>query len=733
MKRMISILLSLTLCLSVLSGALPARAVANMSWRIKDGEVTITAYVNPLFPEEVVLPQTIEGYPVTAIGMTAFSNCTNITSITIPDTVKTIGEKAFYSCYKLQKVTLPKGLTSMGAGVFSDCKVLTEVEIPDGVTEIADSAFFDCFALAKVSIPEGVTRIGIRAFNGCDALTEVDIPETVTHIDDSAFIGCSGLSQVLLPDGLLELGMGAFYGCDLKYNRHSKGLYLGSETNPYLVLMKAINTDITEMLIHEDTRIIDSNALHSCKALAEVVIPEKVIRIGGMAFYSCRGLSTVIIPASVTNIEDDAFLDCKNLNAVYFAGNAPTFGRNVFYGIADGMDTGATVWYHTGSTGWEDVTAKALSGPYTDLTLQEAEHLRPVYTYDNNHTCTEDGTERAACITCGQWEVRKAEGTASHQISYTPNPDATCTADGTKSGICEICGAAQTVVDEGSAFGHTYGDYSSNQDASCTVDGTKTAVCDTCGDRKTVADPGTATGHTYLDSVYHEDATCTADGTKTVVCTDCGDAQTVVAEGSALGHSFTCYLSDENYTCAADGTETAKCDRCDATDRRVAVGSSDHRYVDGYCVQCNRPEPDQDVSILTGSLTVYAEAPVVLKLTPVGETEPAVSLTVDSDSYSLSAAPGDYVLTVFQEGSVERCYAVTVKAGETELDLKLHLRGDITGDGRVNMGDVAKIYAHIKGSAPLTEDYQLLCADFTGDGRINVGDTAKVYSKIKAN
>ena len=62
-----------------------------------------------------------------------------------------------------------------------------------------------------------------------------------------------------------------------------------------------------------------------------------------------------------------------------------------------------------------------------------------------------------------------------------------------------------------------------------------------------------------------------------------------------------------------------------------------------------------------------------------------------------------------------------------------HLQGDITGDGRVNMGDVAKIYAHIKGSAPLTEDYQLLCADFTGDGRINVGDTAKVYSKIKAN
>jgi hypothetical protein len=180
-----------------------------------------------------------------------------------------------------------------------------------------------------------------------------------------------------------------------------------------------------------------------------------------------------------------------------------------------------------------------------------------------------------------------------------------------------------------------------------------------------------------------------------------------------------------------DGTETAQCDRCDATDWRIAEGSAAHRYIGGSCLYCDQPEPDPNACILTGSLTVYGEASARLELISVDETVSPVLLIVDGDAYSLEASPGEYVLTVSQDGSVSRSYAVTLRAGEIAMDLKLQLQGDITGEGNVNMGDVAKLYAHVKGSSCLTEEYQLLCADYNGNGQINVGDTANLYARIK--
>ena len=92
--------------------------------------------------------------------------------------------------------------------------------------------------------------------------------------------------------------------------------------------------------------------------------------------------------------------------------------------------------------------------------------------------------------------------------------------------------------------------------------------------------------------------------------------------------------------------------------------------------------------------------------------------------------PGDSTLTVSQTGSVTRSYSLTLSEGENILDLKLHQPGDINGDGRYNMGDVARIYAHTRSTTVLT-DYELLCADFTGDEKVNIGDTANVYAIVK--
>ena len=95
--------------------------------------------------------------------------------------------------------------------------------------------------------------------------------------------------------------------------------------------------------------------------------------------------------------------------------------------------------------------------------------------------------------------------------------------------------------------------------------------------------------------------------------------------------------------------------------------------------------------------------------------------------------PGVYTLTVVKNDNVTRIYSIEVTSEKTVLNIKLSQKGDVSGDGKLTVGDVAKVYSHIKKTAILTDEYQLLCADVQEDGRINVGDTARIYSRIKGN
>ena len=132
---------------------------------------------------------------------------------------------------------------------------------------------------------------------------------------------------------------------------------------------------------------------------------------------------------------------------------------------------------------------------------------------------------------------------------------------------------------------------------------------------------------------------------------------------------------------------------------------------------------------LGGTVTTFGEGAVSLELTST--ISHPVSLSVTDSAYELqNLIPGEYTLTAFQKGAVTRAYTLTVNEGENLLDLKLHQPGDINGDGRYDIGDVARIYSHAKATRIFT-DYPLLCADFTGDGKVTVGDAAKAYSGLK--
>ena len=133
----------------------------------------------------------------TSIGNYAFRNCTDLTSIAIPNSVANIGNYAFYSCRGLTSVTIPDGVTSIGSYAFYSCSRLTSVTIGSGVTYIAGYAFYSCSSLTSITIPNSVKNIGSYAFQNCSYLSSVTIGNGVTSIGQEAFSYCYGLTSII--------------------------------------------------------------------------------------------------------------------------------------------------------------------------------------------------------------------------------------------------------------------------------------------------------------------------------------------------------------------------------------------------------------------------------------------------------------------------------------------------------------------------------------------------------
>ena len=199
------------------------------------------------------------------------------------------------------------------------------------------------------------------------------------------------------------------------------------------------------------------------------------------------------------------------------------------------------------------------------------------FVYNNDETCTQDGTESAICSKCSDTVTRTVANTAlGHAYGdYASNNDTTCTEDGTKTATCDRCGATDTVTDEGSALGHAFTQYFPDGNATCTGDGTKTATCDRCDATDTVADEGSALGHAYV--AEKTEPTCTEHGFTTYTCTLCGATEKVIDEGSALGHAYAEEKTEP--TCTEDGFTTYTCTLCGATDIVIDEGSAlGHAY-----------------------------------------------------------------------------------------------------------------------------------------------------------
>ena len=280
---------------------------------------------------DVVIPEYINGYRVVGIGVSAFQECDNITSVQMHDGIRFIEDAAFHHCDNLQSITWGSAVTKIGEGAFQECNSLKEVYVPDSITSmgkyafascaslekvtisgslIGDHAFEGCYALKVVDIMDSVTRIGKYAFSRCEYLTNVSIPDGVEVISEGAFQECGSLGRIIIPMSVKEIGKNAFYLC-----RGLIGVTIEDGVTTIGEYAFAYCEGLTNLRIPGGVKTIGDYAFYCCYDLLMVSLNEGIEVIGNYAFSECNSIATITIPQSVTHIGAHAF-NCQSLSVI---------------------------------------------------------------------------------------------------------------------------------------------------------------------------------------------------------------------------------------------------------------------------------------------------------------------------------------------------------------------------------------------------------------------------------
>lgn len=311
----------------------------------------------------VDIPQSItangRSNTVVSIGNSAFENCPNLTSITIPNSVTKIGDSAFRGCIGIDSIAIPWSVTNIGSLALSGCTGLEKIVVARG-NSIYDSRD-DCNAIItkdsnmliagckNTTITNSVACIGNGAFYGCSNLTNVTIPESVVSIDNFAFYGCTSLISVTIPSSVINIGGGAFSGCSgleeifvkqgnsIYESRNDGKAIIEKKSNTLIIGLKntTIPNDVTSIGDYAFLDCIGLNfiefpnimtsigksAFQGCSNLSDITIPEGLISIDSSAFQGCNSLTNITIPESVISIGSSAFCDCGSLAIVSLNSN----------------------------------------------------------------------------------------------------------------------------------------------------------------------------------------------------------------------------------------------------------------------------------------------------------------------------------------------------------------------------------------------------------------------------
>lgn len=304
---------------------------------------------------EISIPASVE-----SIGKYAFSECTSLRGtitlpakisriedhtfdstalegIVIPEGTTFIGEYAFAGA-AIREIVFPDSIETIGEGAFSECRSLGKVALPAKLTHVSGYAFAGCASLSSVVFNNRLEGIYASAFSNCSALTSVSLPASIQFIED-AFSGCDNLKEIHIPD--IEWWLSLSFRESGSPFRQADEMYIGGEPVKEIVVpdsITAINDGafshmrfLTGVVIPDSVTSIGQYAFYRCANLEQITFPDQLLEIGHCAFSYCDALKSVSLPDSLATLGESAFAACANLESIYIPAAAGYVSDSCFY------------------------------------------------------------------------------------------------------------------------------------------------------------------------------------------------------------------------------------------------------------------------------------------------------------------------------------------------------------------------------------------------------------------
>ena len=412
-------------------------AIINSTTNVKVVKQTTSGNPYSVMPTgDLVIPSTVENnattYTVTTIGSSAFTKCTGLTSVTLPNTITTIDGSAFSGCTGFSSITFPSSLITIGVSAFSGCTGLTSITIPDNVTSIGGTAFNNCSNVTTLTLNGNTTTIGTSAFqnmsglttvnwnivnatnNGASSttyifkgsnfttlnigsnvtaiptyafygntrLTPIDIPDNVTSIGEYAFYGCSGATYINTGDGISTISRSAFQNCS-----GATSITIGDNVTSIGTGAFKGCTGATSVSLGNSVTTIGTSAFESCTHLTSISFPASVTTLNGSSFKNCSTLTSVVIPATITSIGTDVFNGCTGITTLTLNGNTTTLAANAFQNMSN-LNTVNWNIVNATNNGTSSTNAIFKSSNFTNLNIGNNVTTIPTYAFYGNTRLT---------------------------------------------------------------------------------------------------------------------------------------------------------------------------------------------------------------------------------------------------------------------------------------------------------------------------------------------------------
>lgn len=661
---------------------------------------------------------------VASIGAACFSGCSKLISVSIPSEISEIPDSCFSGCSSLSGISIPSGVIKVGSSAFSGCANITTIDFSTNLKEIGDNAFADCLKLAQITTNRTVTFptvtvIGSQAFYGT-AINTLIIPDTVTTIGKGAFADCKQLTEVYIGDKVTDIPNSCFNRCESLYK-----VTFGKKV-----------TRIGEYAF--------SYALSNDRYDADIILPANVTTIEKSAFEGCIGIATLSVYNSSCKINSNAFYRCSRFTMKGYNGStAETFAKtasNVTFTSLTGGSTGDEEKYddlrYTIIGGKVHITAYVGSG--NDKVVVPAKiGGKDVTAIDANAFLRCDAVtvilpesiesiSERAFAGCSKLRTIVILDKCRSIDSTAFNDTTSLTIRGLRNSYVQMYASDKNIAfsalsdSEYKCLSGTHGKTRTDRkEATCKEEGYERTICTVCGEVIKETKLPKPTSHTYETKTVAP--TCTEKGYTLHTCKSCGDNYKD-NETAALGHKWGEWYTLVKPTYTSTGTKTRHCTNsgCDESQTEVIPAltlNSFDEILEGMETEfevITRYSDGETVKLFSG----FDEKTDCSRYSDLFDPQYNIKL-LGSNGFTKTSgyiATGDRFVLLDADGKIIDTLTVVVI-------------GDVTGDGRVNAADYIAQRRVILGITNLSIASQT-AADVNGNGKIQANDYIKLRRYI---